>query len=197
MGAYVAALLAAQHPERAAAVVLLDGGLNVPIPPDRDRAELLKTGVEQATARLAITFETIDEYVDLWREHPGLQNEWNDDVEEYARYDVAGEPGAMQCVVSAAAVEADCVDLLYDEMTRAAVDHVRAPLHLVRAPRGLFDDEPVLPDPIVDDFVAAHPDADIETIAGANHYTMIFGAGPGPRQVTAAIEAAIRRTVTA
>jgi pimeloyl-ACP methyl ester carboxylesterase len=191
MGAYVVARLAAEHPDRAAAVVMLDGGLNVPVPADQDPAELLAMVVGQSIARLEMNFESIDEYVELWREHPALQDEWNDDVEQYARYDVAGPAGAMRCVVSAAAVEADCTDLMYDGTTGSAVDRVRAPLHLVCAPRGLFDDDPMLPGPVLDDFVAAHPDARIVTIDGANHYTMVFGAGPGPRQVTAAIEAAI------
>jgi pimeloyl-ACP methyl ester carboxylesterase len=197
MGAYVVNRLAAQHPERAAAVVLLDGGLYVPIPPDEDPAELLAVVVEQSIARLHMTFDSVDDYVDLWRQHPALLHEWNDDVEAYARYDVAGEPGAMRCVVSDAAVEADCTDLMYDEPTRAAVDRVRAPLDLVLAPRGLFDDDPILSGPVLDAFVAAHPDAHIEEIAGANHYTMVFGGGPGPRRIARVIEAAIRRTTTA
>ena len=64
--------------------------------------------VKQSIARLEMTFESIDEYVGLWRAHPALLHEWNDDVEAYARYDLAGTPGAMRCVISAAAVEADC-----------------------------------------------------------------------------------------
>jgi pimeloyl-ACP methyl ester carboxylesterase len=195
MGAYVVARLAAEHPERASAVVLLDGGLFVPLPPDADPEELLKAGVEQATARLKMTFESVDEYVDLWRKHPALLDRWNDDVDAYARYDVAGEPPHMWCVVSSSAVAADCADLMYHEPTRTAVDRVLAPLHLVRAQYGLFNDDPVLPDPFVDGFVAAHPDAKVEMIDGANHYTMIFAA-PGPQRIAAAIRAAIPAATT-
>ena len=197
MGAYVVARLAAEHPERAAALVLLDGGPYVPLPPDQDPAELLATVVEQSVARLRMTFESIDDYVDLWREHPGLRQEWNDDVEAYARYDVAGEPGALRCVVSEAAVEADCADLIYEETTQRAVDHVRAPIDLVRAPRGLFDDDPILTVPVLEAFVAAHPDARIEEIDNTNHYTMVFGAGPGPPQIARVIEQAVRRNYPA
>ncbi|MDQ1500538.1 MAG: lipase [Actinomycetota bacterium] len=193
MGAYVAARLAAENPERAAALVMLDAGPYIPMPPGQDPAELLAQVVEHSVARLRMTFESIDEYVDLWREHPALLQEWNDDVEAYARYDVAGRPGDMRCVVSEAAVEADCTDMIYDESTQRAVDRVRAPLDLVRAPRGLFDDDPMLPDPVVDAFVAAHPDARIEEIENTNHYTMVFGAGPGPRRIARVIEQAIRR----
>ncbi|HEY2702318.1 MAG TPA: alpha/beta fold hydrolase [Candidatus Dormibacteraeota bacterium] len=195
MGAYVVARLAAQHPERVAAVVLLDGGLSIPLPPGQDPDDVLQLVLEQSVARLQMTFESVDEYVGLWRQHPALQHRWNDDVDAYARYDVAGEPGAMRCVVSPASVIADCEDLVLDPTTRTAIDRVHAPLSLVWAPRGILDDEPLLPRPIRDAFLAAHPGARIEEIEDANHYTMAFGAGPGPRRVAAVIEAAIRRAV--
>jgi lipase len=197
MGAYVIARLAAQHPERAAAVVLLDGGLSIAIPPDQDPHQLLEHVLEQSIARLKMTFESVDEYVGLWRGHPALIHEWNDDVDAYARYDVAGEPGAMRCVVSEAAVAADCADLVLDETTRTAIDRVRAPIDLVRAPRGLFDDDPLLPDPLVDAFVATHPGALVTNIADVNHYTLAFGAGPGPSRVAAVIEGTVRRALAA
>lgn len=190
MGAYAVARLAADHPDRVAALVLVDGGLLIPLPPGQDPAELLETGIEQATARLRMTFESVDEYVGLWRNHPALLDQWNDDVDAYARYDVGGEPPNIRCVVSTAAVAADCTDLMYDEPTRTAVDRVRAPIRLLRAERGLFDDDPVLPDPIVDAFAAAHPDAVVDMLDGANHYTLIFAA-PGPQRIAAAIRAAI------
>lgn len=195
MGAYVVARLAADHPERAAAVVLLDGGLSIPIPPGQDPDDVLELVLKQSIARLKMTFASAEEYVALWRDHPALIHEWNDDVEAYARYDVAGDRGAMRCVVSVASVVADCTDLVLEERTRTAVDRVCAPLSLVRAPRGLFDDDPMLPVPFVDAFVAAHPDARVEEIAGVNHYTLAFGAGPGPHRVAAVLEDAIRRTI--
>jgi hypothetical protein len=51
--------------------------------------------------------------------------------------------------------------------------------------------------PVVDAFAAAHPDARIEEIPDVNHYTLVFGAGPGPRRVAAIIEEATRHAVTA
>jgi lipase len=190
MGAYVGARLAAEHPDRIAALVLIDGGLPMPLPPESDREAVLRTVIEQATARLEMTFATVEEYLDLWRAHPAMLNQWNDDVDAYARHDLVGEPGALRCAVSKAAVAVDCRDLMYDEPTRTALDRMQAPLHLVRAEHGLFNDDPVLPGPIVDTFVAAHPDAKVELVGGANHYTLVF-APPGPRRVAAAIEAAI------
>ena len=190
MGGYAAARLAADHPDRVAALVLVDGGLVIPLPPEDDPAELLRVGIAQATSRLKITFESVEEYVELWRHHPALLGQWNDDVEVYARYDVTGEPGNIWCVVSSAAVAADLTDMTYDEPARTAVDRVRAPIRLLRAQRGLFDDDPVLADPVVDAFVASHPEASVEMVEGTNHYTLIF-AETGPERIAAAIEASV------
>jgi lipase len=194
MGGYVAARLAADHPDRTTALVLLDGGLVVPIPPGRDPEVLLKLTIEQATLRLRMTFDSVGEYVELWRDHPALLGQWNDDVDAYARYDLTGDSGHLRCVVSSSAVAADCRDLMYDEPTRTALDRVLAPIHLVRAQRGLFDDDPVFPDSLIDAFVAAHPAATVEMVDGTNHYTLIF-ADPGPLRIAAAIQAAIPAAV--
>jgi pimeloyl-ACP methyl ester carboxylesterase len=195
-GAYAVALLAAEHPARATAVVLLDGGLSFPLPPDQARVleKALEQVVEQWVGRLRATYASVDQYVGLWRAHPALRNEWNDDVEAYARYDLTGEPGAMHSVIPEAVVAVECREVL-DEAVRTAVDRVRAPLHLVTAPRGLLDTDPVLPRPVVDAFAAAHPDAHIEEIPGINHYMLVLGA-TGPRRVAAVIEEAARHAVT-
>ena len=189
MGGYAAARLAADHPDRIAALVLVDGGLVVPLP-QGDPQELLRVGIEQATSRLRMTFQSVDEYVELWRHHPALLGQWNDDVHAYARYDVTGQPGNVRCVVSSAAVAADLEDMTFDEPTQTAVDRVRAPIRLVRAQRGLFDDDPVLADPVVEAFVATHPEASVEMVEGTNHYTLIF-AEPGPQRIAAATLASV------
>jgi pimeloyl-ACP methyl ester carboxylesterase len=197
MGAYVATALAAEHPGRVAGVVLLDAGLVVHPPADDDPDELLEVTLEAALARLDMTFSSADEYAGLWHSHPAFARDWNDDVDAYARYDLGGVPGAMHCVVSPAAVRADSADLVHDETLVTAIDRVRAPIHLLHAPRGMFDDEPLLPAPILDAFRATHPDARLEKVPDVNHYTLAMGAGAGPRRVADALVAAVRGVPTA
>jgi pimeloyl-ACP methyl ester carboxylesterase len=198
MGAYIAARLAAERPERTSALVMLDGGVSLPVPPDQTAEEVLEEVVEQSAARLRMTFSSVDEYVGLWHEHPALLGEWNDDIEAYARYEVSGPSGHVGCIVSEEAVVADCTDLVLDGTTAGAAELVRAPMHLVRAPRGLFDDDdPLLPQPLVDAFSARHPDARIEDVDGVNHYTLILGSGPGPARTARVIRRAMRHAVAA
>ena len=195
MGAYVAARLAAEHPERVAALVLLDAGL--PLGPPDDPEEMMRGAVGNAIMRLGITFSSVEAYISAWRSHPAFAVTWNDDVEAYAGYDLVREGNAVRCVASAAAVRADSAEMVVDDATRTALDRVPAsiPVHVLRAERGLFDDNdtPLIP---VDDlraFTAEHPEVRVDAIAGVNHYTLVMGDSPGPAMVAAAIEEACRR----
>ncbi|HEX8804905.1 MAG TPA: alpha/beta fold hydrolase, partial [Acidimicrobiales bacterium] len=62
MGAYVVAALAATRPERASAVVLVDGGLALPVPADADPEQVLDATLGPAITRLRQTFESREAY---------------------------------------------------------------------------------------------------------------------------------------
>jgi len=193
MGAYVAARLAAEHPEHVSGLLLVDGGLSLPIPDDADPDELLRKTLGPALERLEQTFASRDDYISMWRRHPAFAASWNSDVEAYVAYDLepaaaAATPEALRSVVSADAVWTDGRELVLDEPTRTAADQVRIPMHLLRAPRGLLDDDrPLIPEQVADDFRAAHPGAGSETVADTNHYTLLLGDGPGPTRVVKAL----------
>jgi pimeloyl-ACP methyl ester carboxylesterase len=187
MGAYVVERLAAEHPERAADVVLLDAGL--PFPPPDDPDMMMNSAVGSAILRLAITFPSADQYVEGWRSHPAFARVWDDDLEAYARYDLVERDGVARCSASAAAVRADSREMVLDDLTRTAADRVRVPMRLLRAERGMFDDDPLIPADALRAFAAARPSVLVEPVPGVNHYTLVMGHGPGPRKVVAAIEA--------
>jgi lipase len=188
MGAYVVERLAADYPERAAALVLLDAGL--PFPRPDDAGMMLDSAVANAVMRLTITFPSADQYVEGWRAHPAFAHAWDDDLEAYARYDLVDDGRVARCSASAAAVRTDSRDMVLDDATRTAADRVRAPMRLLRAERGLFDDDPLIPVDALRAFAAKRPSVRIEPVADVNHYTLVMGGGPGPRKVVAAIEEA-------
>jgi pimeloyl-ACP methyl ester carboxylesterase len=187
MGAYVMARMAAEHPDRAAALVLLDAGL--PFPPPDDPGELADSAVGSAVMRLAITFSSADEYVRGWRAHPAFAHAWDDDVEHYARYDLVQDGDVARYGASATAVETDSSEMVLDEVNRTALERVRAPVRLLRAERGLFDDDPLIQTDALASFASAHPSVRVEPVADVNHYTLVMGHSPGPHRVVAAIEA--------
>jgi lipase len=140
-----------------------------------------------------LRFDSVAQYVEGWRRYPAFVHAWNEDVEAYARYDMVSDGRSVGCVVSEEAVRFDGYDLLTDEDTRTALDRVRAPIRVMRAARGLRDDnQRMLPDVGLEPFRRAHPEVVIEDMPDVNHYTMVLGAGHGPQLVAAAIEAAAR-----
>jgi lipase len=190
MGAYVATAVATARPDVVAGVVLIDGGLALPTFFEEDADELIDAMVDAALELARTTYASADEYVAAWRAHPAFADDWNDDVEAYARYCLTGECGALRSCVSEAAVRADITDLMHDEAARAAVDRVSAPLSLLTAQRGLRNDYPMLPEMLVEAFAGTHPDAYVERVPDVNHYTLLVGGGLGPTRVAAAISAA-------
>jgi lipase len=128
----------------------------------------------------------------VWRAHPAMADDWDEDIEAYVRYNLAERDGLVRLRATADAVRADLTEMADDEANRAALERVRAPLRLLRAERGVFNDDPVISDDQLERFAAAYPSVGIEPVAGTNHYTIVLGPGPGPHRVAAAIERAVR-----
>jgi pimeloyl-ACP methyl ester carboxylesterase len=178
MGAYIAVLAAARRPSVAPRVLLVDGGLPLPVPLEGiDPDEALAATLGPALERLQMTFPDLDAYFDYWRQHPALSAEWNDHLEAYFEYDLGGEDGARRSRCVEEAIRADGRDVLVEQgAIGAALRAVTLPLHLLRAPMGMFGEPPgIQPDGLVDAWrpqVAALTDAVVE---GTNHYTILFG----------------------
>jgi pimeloyl-ACP methyl ester carboxylesterase len=191
MGAHVVARLASEHPERVAAIVLLDGGL--PIPADPHRWDEEPGDGDPTGGRMETACASADDYVAEWRAHPAFAHAWDDDVDAFARYDMAADGDGFRCVVSEDAVAADTFDFLFDGVTRTAIKRVNVRIRLLRAPRGPLDDEcAVIPQQYLDDFANDDPGVDVQHVPDTNHYTLILGNSPGPSSVAAAIGAAAR-----
>jgi lipase len=188
MGAHVASRFAAQHPERAGGVVLLDGGLPLPAPLG-ELDDDLEDAAAPAIERMEERFASVDDYVASWRAHPAFRRAWNHDVDAYARYEAAHDGGTVRCCVSEDAVLVDGVDLMADGLSRTPIACLEAPVHLVRAERGAFDDDnPAIPEQYLRGFAADHPHVTVEEVADVNHYTLLLGDSPGPARVADSIK---------
>jgi len=174
MGAYAALRAAARFPGLFTRLVLVDGGLPLPVPAGADPDAVLAATVGPAIARLRMTFRSEEAYLDFFRDHPALAGSWNDDLEAYVRYDATGEPGAIRSRVDPGAVAADGRDLV----TGAAsfgddLRSLRLPAHLLYAPRGMLGQEPgILPQPLVDQWTRQSV-LTARLVADCNHYTIL------------------------
>ncbi len=187
MGATIAARLAYDHPQRVSALVLIDGGLPLPAPPDLDPDVVLEAIIGPAIARLSMEFTSVEDYFEFWRRHPAVGPAWSADVEAYLRYDLTGRPPRLRSRVSAEAVRVDGRDLLVG--TQLPLEEVSVPMWLLRAGRGLLD-EPggLIPESTATAAAAAIPHLTLTNLPDLNHYTVVLGAGA--EAVAAAIEEA-------
>jgi len=175
LGAYVALLAADTDPGSFGPLVLVDGGLPMPAPAAADPDAVLAATLGPALQRLSETYPAPEAYVGFWRNHPAL-TDWTGDVEDYVRYDLAGEPGALRSRANLDAVRADGQELLTaGDRISAALRRRSGPIPLLRAPAGMFGQPPgLLPDEFVSYWQGEVPELRVSTIPNTNHYSILF-----------------------
>ena len=138
MGAYVATTAATAHPTRWSAVVLVDGGVALPLPHGVDPDDMLAGVLGPALARLEMTFADRAAYHAFWREHPALAEPgaWTADTEAWLDHDLIGTEPELRSSASLEAVRFDGRELLVDrEVRRAFMDMTPAVGPAASAPR--------------------------------------------------------------
>jgi lipase len=188
LGAYVALLAHDAHPNLSRRLVLVDGGLPLPVPDGIDPEVALEAAIGPAIARLRQTFPSTEAYLDFWRAHPALADHWTADVEAYARYDLTGEAGSMRSRVVPAAVSADSRDVLAAKPFADALGRLTQPTPLLTAPGGFLGAPPgLLPPELVEKWAELVPQLRPLRVPDVNHYTIVFdpqGAAAVARAIT-------------
>ncbi|MFJ3903739.1 alpha/beta fold hydrolase [Streptomyces sp. NPDC090025] len=178
MGAYAALRAAVRAPaglfDR---LLLIDGGLPMPVPAGIDPDALLDATLGPAIARLALTYESDAAYVDFFRAHPALGPHWNEDIEAYVRYDLTGPPRARRSRAREAAVRHDGRELLTGEAAFGAdLAALDIPALLLHAPLGLLGAAPAMhPAELVAHWADRVPGLGTELVPDCNHYTILMG----------------------
>ena len=190
MGSYVAARLGVQHPDRVSRLVLVDGGLTVPGSADVDPEPFMRAFLGPALARLEMTFESVDAYVDWWHQHPAISGSDIDPevLRAYAAHDLSGVPPTLRSSVNPEVLRPDGTDVLRsDDAHRLAL-----PAVLMSAPRGMINDpNPMQPLELVHAWAAEDPDRRRALqVPDVNHYTITMGAA-GAAAVAAEVRAAV------
>jgi pimeloyl-ACP methyl ester carboxylesterase len=195
MGAYVATSAGTTDPARWSAVVLVDGGVALPLPHGADPDALLAGVLGPALERLEMTFPDRAAYHAYWRGHPALEEPgaWNDDTEAWLDHDLTGsvEP-ALRSSASLDAVRFDGRELLVDHEVRRAFHGLTQRSVLLRAPRGLLNQvPPLLPDELLDPLRATWPIRMEMLVENTNHYSILL-ASRGAKAIATHLAACFR-----
>ena len=196
MGAYVATTAATVDPKRWCSVVLVDGGVALPLPDGVDPDAMLAGVLGPALARLEMTFADRAAYHDFWRRHPALEEPgaWNEDTEAYLDHDLVGEAPELRSSASLEAVRFDGRELLVDQQVRQACLELQQPAVLLRAPRGLLNQvPPLLPDELLDPLRGRWPIRLEMMVENTNHYSILL-AHRGARAIASHLQAAVSRS---
>jgi pimeloyl-ACP methyl ester carboxylesterase len=192
LGAYAVARLAADHPERVRAALMVDGGLTAPLPEGADPQAVLDAVLGPALARLKMTFRSRQAYHDWWRAHPAFAGSAvnDEDLIAYADHDLVGQPPALRSSVGEEVVRADGAELL--EIGKPA-HRLEVPAELLCAERGMVDDpNPLQPPALAEPWAAAAPQSRRTVrISSVNHYTIVMGEA-GASAVAQAIVRALQ-----
>ncbi len=193
MGAFVAAMAAARHPGRVERVVLIDGGVAFPAPPDADVDALLTAIIGPAMTRLSMTFPDRDAYHAFMLGNPavaetvGLGPEAAADLAGYLDHDLlVGADGLLRSSCVLAAIRADGGAVILEPAVLDAVHELTMSGALLWAPRGLMNQTPGL---YAAELLAAAglPDQlEVASVPDCNHYSIVF-ADAGRAAVRAAL----------
>ncbi|GAA2051454.1 hypothetical protein GCM10009839_68020 [Catenulispora yoronensis] len=176
MGGWVVAVAAVRHPDRFGGVVLVDGGLGFPLPPDVDMDELLDALLGPAMTKLRTVYADRDEFLAPWRNHPSLTEVYSPAVEAYLARDLIGTAPELRSACVLEAVRDDAADELRNPEAVGAIRALPVPAVFLHAERGLLN-EPVglYPPAVVAAAELAGAGVDVRFVPGTNHYSIVLG----------------------
>ncbi|MBG6054889.1 pimeloyl-ACP methyl ester carboxylesterase [Salinibacterium sp. CAN_S4] len=176
MGGFVANVTAHRHPDRVSGVLLVDGGLTLPLPHGLtlgNAAQALSPSID----RLSLTFSSREAYRAFASTHPAIQEAWTPMIEAYVDYDLVGEPPVMHSRTSIDAMRRDAIDFYGSPDVVDAVAAIRQGTTMLVAPRGpRNDDVPLYSASALGRWLAELPALEVVTVSDVNHYTIVMDA---------------------
>ncbi len=179
MGALASVVFADDHPDRVERLVLVDGGLPLYPLPGRTPEETMEITLGPALARLSTVFPTRAAYQDFWAQHPAFAGGIDERMADYFDYDLVEVDGGFASSVVGDLVRDDVVSQLAPDVLTPALERLRVPAVLLRAPRGLLDQpEALYTREEAAEWESRLPLLRVVEVPGCNHYTIIFDPSP-------------------
>jgi pimeloyl-ACP methyl ester carboxylesterase len=188
LGAYIAMALAADHPERAAGLILVDGGGDL----SQDQWDRIDGAIRPAVERLDKTFPSFQDFFALMKQAPFLQP-WSEAIEGYFRYDLVESRGGVRSRIDPAHIREEMVNKRRSG-SGGLFARLSCPALILRATEGIVrPDDILLPQAALDEMLSEIPDARCVDLPGTNHYSIVLQPNAGRERAIREFLAANRR----
>jgi lipase len=175
MGGFVTVAMLALYPGRVKKAVLIDGGIPLALPPGMSVDQVLPLVLGPAMARLAMNFESKEAYRDYWKPQAAFAKGWSGALDEYVDFDLKGVAPELKPATNPASVEEDSRDLFESELISNALKNLDREVPLLRAQRGLQNEEiPLYPQPVLDAVLPQYPKVKLIQVDDVNHYDILL-----------------------
>ena len=169
LGAYISMALAAEHPERVAGLILIDGGGDL----SREQWDRIDGAIRPAVERLDKTFPSAADFLHLMKKAPFLQP-WSAVIENYFRYDLVEVEDGVRSRINPDHIREEMVNKRR-KGSAELFGRLACPVLILRATVGIFiPDDILLPQDAVDEMLEKIPDVRCVDLPGTNHYSVVF-----------------------
>ena len=178
MGAWIAAVLGNRHPEALRRIVMIDGGLRVPVDETLTEDDILDAAIGPSLQRLSARFPTRQAYYDFYREHPAFIGWWQSDLELVFDYELREIEGGLAVDANRDAVAASGRDIFVNDAIVDAGRELTVPADLLIVDHGMVG-QPGGFIPEAAAIAAAESNRTLRhtMLEGLNHYSVMMGPG--------------------
>lgn len=186
MGAWVSSVFSKRHPDRAERIVMIDGGLRVPLDETMEEDQILDSLIGPSLRRLSSTFNNREAYFDFYRQHPAFVGWWHAGLETVFEYELQEVDGSLTVGVDADAIAESGRDFFLNNDVIDAALHSKVPIELLIVDHGMIGQAGgFIPLEVARAAADTNPNLHYTMLEGLNHYSLMLG--PGAPQVAKSI----------
>ena len=169
LGAFIGLAFAAEYPERAERLILVDGGGDL----SKEQKEKVFVGIKPALDRLEQIFPSTEAYLEKMKAAPYIQP-WSAVTEAYYRYEIEATEGGVRTNIDPVHIQEEAAN--FRKLDCAPFyPRLNCKVLILRAPNGLLSqDDILLPQDVIDRMMREILDAQRFDVEGMNHYGIVF-----------------------
>lgn len=169
LGAFIGLAFAAEYPERADRLILVDGGGDL----SPEQMENVFAGIKPALDRLELVFPSAEAYLEKMSAAPYIQP-WSAAAEAYYRYEIETAEGGVRTNISPANIQEEAANIRKVDCA-PFYPRLKCDVIILRATRGMLShDDILLPEDVIDRMMREIPRVQRFDVEGVNHYGIIF-----------------------